>query len=140
MKINKFIIPGCLLVLLSGFASCQKNSLKTSPFNGIWIEQVKKTDTIVFAREFDGEHATFELKRGFRFAEGYRLPDYFSGAYWYYLSDNNISLYWLLSSGSFHSYYFRMIPEESKFLIGNFFKNPENSSGESDTLVFVRIK
>jgi hypothetical protein len=131
----------CLLIILAGQASCQKNALKTSPLNGTWIESQTKNDTIVFAAEYDGQNPVFELKRGFRLTEeGYKLPDYFSGPYSYKLSGDSISLYWFLSSGSFHTYFFGMMPGENKFLIGNFFKNPENTVNETDTLVFERIQ
>jgi len=131
----------CLLIILAGSASCQKNAIKTSPLNGTWIEGLTKNDTIVFAAEFDGQNPVFELKRGFRITEeGYKLPDYYSGAYSYNLSGDSISVYWFLSSGSFQSYFFERMPGEKEFLIGNFFKNPENSGNESDTLIFERIK
>jgi hypothetical protein len=131
----------CLLIILAGQASCQKNALKTSPLNGTWIESTTKNDTIVFAAEYDGQYPVFELKRGFRITEeGYNLPDYFSGPYSYNLSGDSISLYWFLSSGSFHLFFFEKMAGENKFLIGNFFKNPENTGTESDTLVFERIQ
>ena len=140
MKIVKIVILIKLLIVLSSSLYCQKNFLKTSPINGTWIEILKKTDTIVFASEFDGQNAVFELKRGFRIADGYKLPDYFSGPYNFKLGNNSISVYWFLSSGSFQTYYFKMIPEENKFKIGNFFKDPEKKKPESDTLIFIRIK
>jgi hypothetical protein len=139
MKNNELMIIGVLLIMLFGNASCQKNNTKDSPLTGTWIESEKKSDTIVFLSEYDGQNPVFELKRGFRIANGYILPDYFAGPYWYQLDRDNISLNWFLSSGSFHSYYFKIMPGESKFEIGNFFKNPENSLVEKDTLEFIRI-
>jgi hypothetical protein len=121
-------------------ASCQKNLLKESPLNGTYIESEKRTDTIVFAPEYDGQNPVFELKRGFRISDGYKLPDYFSGHYNYKISQNSISLYWFLSSGSFQTYYFNNLPAENKFEVGNFFKNPGDNTKEKDTLVFIRIK
>jgi hypothetical protein len=141
MKVLRKLTFWCLLIILAGEASCQKNVLKTSPLNGTWIECITKNDTIVFAAEYDGQNPVFELKRGFRITEeGYKLPDYYSGPYSYKLSGDSISLYWFLSSGSFNSYFFEKMTGENKFLIGNFFKNPENSGNESDTLVFERIQ
>lgn len=131
----------CLLIVLASQASCQKNVLKTSPLNGTWVESTTKRDTIVFAAEYDGQNPVFELKRGLRITqEGYNLPDYFSGPYSYKLSCDSISLYWFLSSGSFQSWFFKRMPGDNKFLIGNFFKTPENTGKDCDTLVFERIK
>ncbi|MCX6243136.1 MAG: hypothetical protein NTU98_00375 [Bacteroidetes bacterium] len=119
---------------------CQKNELKASPLKGTWIETEKKTDTIAFSSEYDGQNPIFTLKRGFRIAKGYKLPDYYSGPYNFRLGQNSISLYWFLSSGSYQTYYFRLIPGEKKFKIGNFFKDPEKKKTEPDTLIFIRIK
>ncbi len=129
------------LVILSGSLYGQKIQLKPSPLKGTWIEADKKSDTIVFADSYDGQNPTFELKRGFRMTEdGRKLPDYFAGPYNYKLDKESISVYWFLSSGSFQTYYFRMMPGENKFKIGNFFKDPEKKKTESDTLLFIRIK
>lgn len=137
---NKVIFISFSLILLFCTASCQKNPLMKSPLSGTYIETEKKTDTIVFLSEYEGQKPVFELKRGFRISEGYKLPDYYSGPYSYTISQDSISLYWFLSSGSAQSYYFRNLPEEHKLIIGNFFKNPENPANEKDTLVFIRIK
>ena len=140
MKILKTVVPFLFFFILSSQIYCQKVKFKTSPLNGIWIEEEKKNDTIVFSSEYDGQNPIFELKRGFRIAEGYKLPDYFSGPYSFKLSNNSISVYWFLSSGSFQTYYFKMITGENKFKIGNFFKDPEKKKTESDTLIFIKIK
>lgn len=140
MKIIKLITISFLLIMLYCNASCQKSVLKKSPLNGTYIESEKKSDTIVFRSEYDGQNPVFELKRGFRITEGYKLPDYYSGPYNYKISQKSIFLFWFLSVGSFQSYYFKSVPEENKFIIGNFFKNPVNSTNEKDTLVFIRIK
>ncbi|MFH1119612.1 MAG: hypothetical protein V1775_07290 [Bacteroidota bacterium] len=140
MKIIKLILMGFLLTVLFGNASCQKNTLKKSPLTGTWIESGKKSDTIVFSPEYDGQHPVFELKRGFRITEGYQLPDYYSGYYWYKLSQDSIALYWFLSSASFQSYYFKILPGDGKFAMGNFFINPENQVVEKDTLIFIRLE
>ena len=140
MKIYKVITLCFVLIILFGNASCQKNLLKKSPLNGTYIEMEKKSDTIIFRSEYDGQNSIFELKRGFRITDGYKLPDYYSGSYNYKISQNSISLYWFLSSGSYQSYYFKSLPEENKLIIGNFFKNPVDNTNEKDTLVFIRIK
>jgi hypothetical protein len=140
MKIIKTTLPFLLILFFTNNINCQKAELKISPLKGTWIESEKKTDTIVFSSEYDGQYPVFELKRGFRIAEGYKLPDYYSGPYNFYTGNNTISVYWFLSSGTFMTCYFKMIPEENKFLIGNFFKDPEKKKTEKDTLVFIRIK
>jgi len=141
MKILKAVIPFFLIFILSNCIYSQSLPLKPSPLKGTWVELMKRNDTIVFSPEYDGQHPIFNLKRGYRITEeGYTLPDYFSGPYNFKLSQNSISVYWFLSSGSFQSYYFKMIPAENKFKIGNFFKDPEKKKMESDTLIFIRIK
>ena len=140
MILNKINIICFSLILLFSTASCQKNQLPKSPFSGTYIEMDKKTDTIVFGSTYDGQKPVFELKRGFRISDGFKLPDYYSGPYNYTIFGDSISLYWFLSSGSAQSYYFKSLPEQNKIIIGNFFKNPENSANEKDTLVFTRIK
>lgn len=140
MKNQISLLPFLVFLLLSNHLFSQNTALKKSPINGTWIEQEKKCDTMVFLPEYDGQYPIFELKRGFRIADGNKLPDYFSGPYHFKLANNSISLFWFFSSASFQTYYFKMIPEEDKFEIGNFFKNPEKKKQESDTLVFIRIK
>lgn len=140
MRMNKVIIINLSLIMLFCNASCQKNPSMKSPLSGTYIEVEKKTDTIIFRSENDGQNSIFELKRGFRISDGYKLPDYYSGPYNYRIYKDSISLYWFLSSGSSQSYYFKSLPEENKLIIGNFYKNPENNANEKDTLVFIRIK
>lgn len=140
MIINKLNVICFSFILLFCTASCQKNQLPKSPLSGTYIETEKKTDTIIFGSVYDGQNPVFELKRGFRISDGYILPDYYSGYYNYTISQDSISLYWFLSSGSTQSWYFKNLPEENKMIIGNFFKSPENSANDKDTLVFTRIK
>ncbi|MCX6283115.1 MAG: hypothetical protein NTW31_02605 [Bacteroidetes bacterium] len=140
MKILKTVLPFLHFFILSNYIYCIKVELKTSPLNGTWVELSKRNDTIVFSPEYDGLNPIFNLKRGFRIADGYKLPDYYSGPYNFKLGQNSISVYWFISSGSFQTYYFDLIPEENKFKIGNFFKDPEKKKTESDTLIFIRIK
>jgi hypothetical protein len=140
MKIFKAVVPIFLFIILSNCIYCQKLELKTSPLKGTWVELMKRSDTIVFSSEYDGQSPVFNLKRGYRITEeGYTLPDYFSGPYNFKLGQNSISVYWFLSSGSYQTYYFKHISGEDKFEIGNFFKDPERKKSESDTLVFIRL-
>jgi hypothetical protein len=141
MKILKVVLLFSLVFFLSSYICSQKPELKTSPLKGTWIEVSKKSDTIVFSSEYDGSNSVFNLKRGTRITEdGYTLPDYYSGPYSFNLSQNKISVFWFLSSGSYQTYYFKLIPGEDKFEIGNFFKDPEKKKSERDTLTFMRIK
>jgi len=140
MNMFKIIVPLLLCYILPNNIDSQKNGLKASPLKGTWIEMEKKNDTMVFSSEYDGQYPIFNLKRGFRFTEGDKLPDYYSGPYNFKLGQNSISVYWFLSSGSFQTYYFKLIPGENKFKVGNFFKDPERNKSESDTLMFIRIK
>jgi len=139
MKIIKILGLTGLMLIFSSEISSQKELLKTSPLSGTWIESINKTDTIVFLSEFDGQYPVFEFKRGFRITDGMKLPDYYSGPYNYWLSEDHISLFWFLSSGSFQTYYFKVLPEQGTLRIGSFFKNPLNDRGASDTLVFIKI-
>jgi len=141
MKILIAVLPFSLVFFLSNCIYSQKSVLKTSPLKGTWVELTRKSDTIVFSSEFDGQNPVFNLKRGTRITEeGYTLPDYYSGPYNFKLGQNSISVYWFLSSGSYRTYYFKLISGEDKFEIGNFFKDPEKKKPESDTLIFMRIK
>jgi len=120
--------------------SSPKTGIKKSPLDGTWVESVQKTDTLFFSPEFDGQYPVFNLKREKRLAEGYLLPGYFSGPYHYILGENSISVNWFLSSNSaFNRGYFKMLPGENDFLIGNFFTEPPTAM-YTDTLTFTKIK
>ncbi|MBN1198755.1 MAG: hypothetical protein JXA23_05350 [Bacteroidales bacterium] len=129
-----------LLIVLSSTIYSQESDYKKSPISGIWVEKEKGVDTISFLPKYDGLNPIFDLKRGYRIAEGHKLPDYFSGPYNYKTGDNNISIYWFLSSGTYQSYYFKMNPDSTEFIIGNFFKGPETKEIERDTLVFIKFE
>lgn len=107
---------------------------------GTWVESISGTDTIVFSPEYDGQFPVFNLNRKFRITDGYTLPGYFSGPYWYILRENSISINWFLSSNSaFNRYYFKLMPEGNQLKIASFFSDPpEPLSG--DTLTFTKIK
>lgn len=141
MKVSTVVLLFSVSFILSNDIYCQKIELKTSPLQGTWVELMKRSDTIVFSSEYDGQNPVFNLKRGKRITEeGYILPDYFSGPYNFKLNQNSISVYWFLSSGSYQTFYFKLISGEEKFEIGNFFKYPEGKKEESDTLIFIRLK
>jgi hypothetical protein len=113
---------------------------KESPMHGTWVEVLHRKDTIVFASEYDGIYPVFNLNRGYRISEGYTLPDYFSGSYWYILGTNSISVNWFLSSNSIYNrFYFNVLPAENTITIGNFFADP-TIPPVADTLTFVKIK
>jgi len=141
MKIIKVVLSFFLVLFFSNNIYSQNSVLKTSPLQGTWLELTRKSDTIVFSSEYDGQSPVFNLKRGTRTTEeGFTLPDYYSGPYNFKLGPNSISVYWFLSSGTFQTYYFKLMAGENKFEIGNFFKDPEKKKTESDTLIFIRIK
>ena len=120
--------------------SFPKSGMKESPISGTWLESISKTDTLVFSPEYDGLYPVFNLKRKFRVTEGYSLPGYFSGPYWYILGENSISVNWFLSSNSqYNRYYFKLIPEGNELKIGSFFADPPFPLGR-DTLTFTKIK
>ena len=120
--------------------SLTKSGIKESPLLGTWVETLHNTDTIVFSPVYDGTFPIFNLNRSFRISEGYTLPDFYSGPYWYTLGANSISIKWFLSSNSLYNrYYFRVLPEGNRFEIENFFADPTIPS-EMDTLTFVKIK
>ena len=114
--------------------------IRQSPMHGIWVETLHKTDTIVFSPEYDGTFPVFNLNRSTRISEGYTLPGYYSGPYWYTTGINSISINWFLSDNSlFARYYFRLFEDKTKFEIGNFFTDP-GLPPVKDTLTFVKIK
>jgi hypothetical protein len=120
--------------------SLPKSGIKQSPMTGTWVESYSKTDTIVFSPEYDGQFPVFNLKRAFRITEGYKLPGYFSGPYWYIPGEESLSINWFLSSNSaFNRYYFKLMPEGNQFKIAAFFTDTPEIP-EQDTLTFVRIQ
>ena len=130
-----------LLMIISISLYSQKFELEKIRINGSWIEKENGIDTITFLPKYDGLNPIFDLKRGYRITEGNKLPDYFSGSYYYNIGENCISIYyWFSSNGSYKSYYFKMSPDSSVFFIGNFFKEPEKKKIERDTLIFIKLK
>jgi hypothetical protein len=116
----------------------QQAEFKKSPISGTWVELNKKSDTLVFLSEYDGQNPIFQLKRGFDSINQYYLPKRLSGPYWYYLGNDQISISWCLSSDSrFQKYYFQLSSDRQKFKILNFFQDYQNSK---DTISFIKIK
>ncbi|PKP49545.1 MAG: hypothetical protein CVT92_15150 [Bacteroidetes bacterium HGW-Bacteroidetes-1] len=103
------------LIVLYIHLYAQHSEFKKSPIGGSWIEKVKGEDTISFLPKYDGLNPIFDLKRGYRIIEGQKLPDYFSGPYYYKIENNSISIHWFLSSGPYKSCYFEMNPDSSEF-------------------------
>ena len=118
---------------------CQKNELKKSPIIGTWIEKLKKSDTLIFLSEYDGQNPIFQLKRGFDPIEKKnKVPKSFSGPYWYKLESNRILINWFLSSdGNFHSYYFWLSENKMNIRISDFIND---SRSQKDTLTFIKEK
>jgi hypothetical protein len=134
---NKFILIFLFLFSIM-HGVCQKVELKKSPIKGVWVEKSNKSDTLIFLAEYDGQNPIFQLKRGFDPNDKSKLPKSLSGPYWYQLGDNRILINWFLSSDSkFHSYYFWLAENQSKLMIGNFFKDDQS---KKDTLIFIEEK
>lgn len=121
------------------YGICQKNELKKSPIKGTWVEKSKKTDTLIFLPDYDGQNPIFQLKRGFDPVDKKnKVPKSPYGPYWYKLEKNRILTNWFLSSdASFHSYYFWLSENENKLKIGDFFND---SRTQKDTLTFFKEK
>ena len=130
MKKNGLLL---FCILLSIYTYCQENKLKKSPVNGTWIEEVSKTDTIVFHPEYDGRNPTFYLYRGHNTDN---LPKTNSGPYSYILRNDSISINWFLSSNmAYNTYYFIISKDGKELKIGNFFNT---ASKDKNTLTFIR--
>ena len=128
---KNIILIGLLLIITT---SCKKDSIEIQPINGIWIETIHKSDTLVFENEYPG----FTLNRGTKLRNGYLLPKYSSGPYSYEIAQDSIYLKWALSSysGSI-SYYFDLDEKNDQVKIGNFFVDSLYSNNV--TLTFSRI-
>ena len=127
---NSFL-PGLLFFL---FVGCEKNNTEKIPVAGTWIEAIHKTDTIVF----DDQYPSFKLNRGTEIRNGYLLPKYLSGPYFYEIEKDSIYLRWLLSSSSYgKNYYFNLDSKNGQIKIGNFFVDSLNQNA---TLTFSRIQ
>jgi len=130
MRKNGFLL---FCFFLSFHIYCQESKIKKSPVNGTWIEEVSKTDTIVFHPEYDGRNPIFYLYRG---RNTDNLPKIFSGPYRFMLSNDSISINWFLSSNiAYNTYYFKISKDGNELKIGNFFSYPYI---DNVTLTFIR--
>lgn len=124
---NLFLV-GLLLIIT---ISCDKETIEKPPIDGIWVETVYKTDTLIF--DSGAEH--FDLNRG-----GENLTSKArTQPYAYELEKDSISVSWFFSSATFGSfkYYFDLDEEKEQILIGNFFIDSLESKTE---LTFFKIK
>lgn len=127
---KKLLFIGLIFIL---FASCEKNTLEKAQVVGAWVETTQKMDTLVF----DKQHTSFSLNRGKELRNGFLLPKYLSGPYFYELREDSIYLRWGLSSSSYGTnYYFKVDSKKGQINIGNFF---DVSSSKNVILTFSRI-
>lgn len=124
-----------LILLIAGFG-CTDTSDQPIPLTleGIWVDQLTKSDTLEFLRLEDGS-SLLDLKRGKQTQNGTALPKIGSGLYTFSINKNTIKLQYSLSS--FYNptdYYFQQNPLELK--IGRFF----DSENSSDVLTFRKIR
>ena len=105
--------------------SCDKNNIENSTLNGVWIETIHKTDTLVFDNQYTG----FILNRGTEISNGYLLPKSLSGPYLYDIKNDSISLRWGASSSSYaNKYYFKLDSKNKEIKIENFFVDSINTN------------
>ena len=114
-----------IVFVLVTSTSCDKNDVENSTLNGVWIETIHKTDTLVF----DNQHTGFILNRGTEIRNGYLLPKYLSGPYMYEIENDSISLRWGASSSSYaNKYYFKLDSKNKEIKIENFFVDSINTN------------
>jgi hypothetical protein len=95
-----------IVFVLVTSTSCDKNDIENSTLNGVWIETIHTTDTLVFDNQYTG----FILNRGTEIRNDYLLPKYLSGPYMYEIENDSISLRWGASSSSYaNKYYFKLL-------------------------------
>lgn len=123
-----------LIIFAFTFLGCSKddtNIVTSSDLEGKWIETETRMDTLSF--ESLGNLEIMNLKRGKEIRDGNLLPKSGSGPYNYDLSEEKISLNWMLSSdSSFTAYYFKVVGD--KLSIGNFY-----GSTYGETLIFEKL-
>ena len=114
-----------IVFVLVTLTSCDKNDNENSTLNGVWIETIHKTDTLVF----DNQHTGFILNRGTEISNGYLLPKSLSGPYLYDIKNDSISLRWGASSSSYaNKYYFKLDSKNKEIKIENFFVDSINTN------------
>ena len=131
LKLELFIKRNLILILTIILISCHENSLiEPVSVDGIWVETTAMTDTIEFAGQ-----SIMILRRGTELINGNKLPKSSAGPYSYKINDNEISLYWALSSlWESKTYYFKQTKDLIE--IGNFYEGDPGS----DILTFQRLK
>lgn len=122
MKENQIMrIIVFLGLIVFGSMSCSNDNFdSTAPIDlhGKWIEAKTKSDTITFSSLDNLDVMT--LTRGKELRDNHLLPKTGSGPYEFKLKEENISLYWMLSSNStFQDYHFKR--SGNKLTIGNFY-------------------
>lgn len=124
---KNLLLIGLLMIIA---LSCEKDKIETPMINGIWVETIYKSDTLVFDRESE----IFNLNRG---GENLSLKAH-SRPYAYDLGKDSISISWLFSSAPFgiFKYYFDLDEEKEQMKIGNFFVDSLDNKTE---LIFSKI-
>ena len=114
---KNLLFIGLLFVLLTSI-SCTNDTVDKLLIDGVWVETIHKTDTLVFNNQYSG----FVLNRGTEISNSYLLPKSHSGVYFYAIDNNNISLRWGASSSSIaQKYYFTLDSKNKEIKVGNFF-------------------
>lgn len=120
----------CLLISFQVWS--QDNTVKKSPINGTWIEEIHQEDTLVFYPEYDGREPVFYLKRGRK----NNIPKTHSGPYNFKPSKDSISIHWFLSSNiAYQTYFLAFTPDSNRLIMGNFFND---SLPNNYTLTFIK--
>ncbi len=111
--------------------SCEEERIEAPPIDGIWVETIYKSDTLVF----DSESELLNLNRG---GENLSLKAR-SRPYAYDLEKDSISISWVFSSATFGSfkYYFDLDEEKEQMKIGNFYVDSLDS--KTEILTFLKI-
>ncbi len=113
-----------IIIVLVATAGCDNNDMDIKTLNGVWVETVHKTDTLIF----DNQLSFLILNRGTEMRNGYVLPKYNSGPYMFETEKDSISLHWAASSSlSSYKYYFKPDFKKKEIRIGNFFDENINA-------------
>ncbi len=123
-----------IILIILTLLNCSKKDIKnttSADLKGKWVEAAMKTDTLSFESLENLE--IMYLNRGVEMKDGYLLPKAGSGPYVYKLSQEKISILWMLSSNSsYNDYYFNRL--ENRIEIGNFYGSETN-----EILTFERL-
>lgn len=132
MKNTLFLLFVAIALFTFG---CDNDELKIESLDGIWVESSNLSDTLIFnTNEFEG---WLYLNRGKELQNDYLLPKIGSGSYDYEIIADSIKLQYHLSSCMCpKSYEFKILSDEDKLRIGNFF---DDSIPFGEPMVFVKI-